>query len=139
MGPKTLLSLACAACLVTGAALGITIDRGLLGRSLPAVAQKKREPYAVAYLADRLELDAAQLEKVRAILEAYRPRVTEITKDVRPKLKALHEEIDAELRPILRPEQVAELAAVRREWEEQHPSGDAVKKDERPAGDAGKK
>jgi Spy/CpxP family protein refolding chaperone len=119
MGPKLLLSLACTASFLAGAGLGIALDRAALFCAPRAEADSRRDSHAVARLAERLDLDPRQIEKVRAIFENYRPRYHEIMKDVRPQIEALHSEIDAELRPLLRSDQLKKLEDLRRESEQQ--------------------
>lgn len=119
MGPKTLLALACGACLCAGAGFGILLDRLVLLPALRGADAARHESHAVTRLAERLDLDPAQLERVKAIFDACRPRYLEAMKDVRPRLRALHEEMDAQIRPLLRPEQIGKLEEYRREWEGQ--------------------
>ncbi len=67
---------------------------------------------------EKLSLDAEQTEKVRAILVAGRTKAGEVMREVRPRFKACREQTETEIRSVLRPDQVAKLDALRKEWEE---------------------
>jgi len=114
MGPRILIALACTASLATGLGLGVALDRALAERRRAALDHEAKPARAASYLERRLDLDAAQTDRVRAILEARWPKFEEIMNDVRPRLRALHVEMDAEIRALLRPEQAAKLEELRR-------------------------
>jgi Spy/CpxP family protein refolding chaperone len=123
MGPKAMLALACVASLLAGGATGVALDHTVLrGRpperrpGRPEGGRRGGGP-GVGRLAERLDLDKKQVEEVEKILEASRPRFAAIMDSVKPQLRALHEEQDAEIRKVLRPEQAEKLTKLRQEWE----------------------
>jgi Spy/CpxP family protein refolding chaperone len=128
MGPRTLVGVLCAANLVAGIGLGVTFDQVVLHPHVVAPHGRghrdgeRRGPGGhgreLERLTQRLDLDAAQAEQVKAILDARRPLFAQAMKEVEPKLRSLRDETDAKIRAVLRPDQAARLDELRREWEQ---------------------
>jgi Spy/CpxP family protein refolding chaperone len=104
---------------LAGLAGGVAIDRsGVLPRAHgehghgPGGRGWGRGPGRVF---DKLGLDAEQDRKIRAIFEARRGRFEQVMSEVRPKMQALREETDREIRAVLTPEQAVKLDALRAE------------------------
>lgn len=57
----------------------------------------------------RLNLTAEQERAVREIHERHRPRLDAVLEETTPKLRAIHDEIEQEIRPLLNPAQVERL------------------------------
>ena len=73
---------------------------------------------------EELGLSAAQREQAHAIRERHRAELDAVMKDTFPKMSAVHERMDEELRPLLTPEQqkkLDELRARRRAEGPPHP------------------
>lgn len=60
-----------------------------------------------------LGLSAAQEEQARAILDRHRPEIERAMAELRPRLRAIQEQVDAELRAILDEGQRAKLEQLR--------------------------
>ncbi len=124
-GPRTTVALLVAVNLLAGATGGVAIDRAFFRSDTAAPAHQKGRFFEM--LKKELGLDEQQTEKVHAILDAYRPECQRIIAESRKRIDAqadaelvrLHAEEDAELAKVLRPEQVARLAEIRRERDKQ--------------------
>jgi hypothetical protein len=124
-GPKTTVALLVAVNLLAGATGGVAIDRAFFRADTSAPAHQKGRFFEM--LKKDLQLDDQQTEKVRAILDAYRPECQRILAESKKRidmqadveLAKLHAEEDAELAKVLRPEQVTRLAEIRRERDKQ--------------------
>ena len=144
MNPKALVASLCVVNLTVGLAAGVAVDRALLpchdrqevrsakpgdrhggkrgkrgkrGRR----GMKERMERRLQHLTERLELDAEQVPRVRAVFEARRPKFMAVFSEVRPRLEALERETHAELSALLRPEQQAKLEEMRRQFESRRP------------------
>ena len=129
-GPRTTVALLVAVNLLAGATGGVAIDRAFFrsdaspASDAPPVHQKGR---FFEMLKKELGLDEQQTDRVHAILDAYRPECQRIIAESRKRIDVqadaelvrLHAEEDAELAKVLRPEQVARLAEIRRERDKQ--------------------
>jgi hypothetical protein len=69
--------------------------------------KQRREPRRgyVAYLTDRLDLDSAQADSVRAILQRYRPAMRAVFDQVRPQLDSLRDRMRQEIAGTMSPSQ----------------------------------
>jgi Spy/CpxP family protein refolding chaperone len=96
---------------VTGVAAGVAVDRlvdrdrarsgegrGWRGRLPEATARKYR---------DRLDLDDAQTARVEAVLRRTWTATREVIGPMEPKIDAIRQQGDREIRALLRPEQAA--------------------------------
>ncbi len=94
---------------VTGVAAGVAVDRlverghsgegrGWRGRSPEAKARRYR---------DRLDLDQAQTARVEAVLRRTWTATREVIGPMEPKIDAIRQQGDREIRALLRPEQAA--------------------------------
>jgi hypothetical protein len=95
--------------LIAGASFGFVLGRASSGEPLPG--HSIEVPHCdLATLADGLALPPEKDAKVRAILTSCGSRFDDAMKDVRPRLKAVHEQVVAELGAVLTKEQMAQLA-----------------------------
>lgn len=67
-----------------------------------------------------LKLDAAQREKLTAILERTHKRVMDLRKGVGPRFEAIRRETSAEIAKILTPEQAARFREMEKKWDARH-------------------
>ncbi len=65
----------------------------------------------------RLHLNPEQQQKVSAIFEAQHPKMMALHEETRPKFEVLRNEVDAEIRKLLTPEQAEELTKMSMEME----------------------
>ncbi|MBI3724071.1 hypothetical protein HY251_08990 [bacterium] len=105
MGPRLLVAAACLVNLLTGACLGVAIDRTWLVEK-PRHHRRGGPKMMVAEIGDALKLDAAQREKVTAICEARKPEFDDIFKEIGPKMEAVRRALENDVRAILTPEQL---------------------------------
>lgn len=64
-----------------------------------------------------LDLSPEQDRKLKAIMDAHRPELEAVLRETFPKVRAVHERIDAELRKELNPEQQQRFDR----WKAEHP------------------
>lgn len=83
-------------------------------RPNPEVLRKK----LVDTFRDRLHLTDDQVAQLNAIMDETRARVEEIRHQNRPAFQKVHEEQDAKIRNMLKPEQQAEFDKIMKEREE---------------------
>jgi hypothetical protein len=112
LGPRTTIGLLVVVNLLVGGVGAVAIDRTFFRTEVPRPHQKGQ---FFALLRRELGLDDQQTEKVRAILDARRPDCQRIMSESRERIDAFHAETDAELAKVLRPDQVARLAEIRRQ------------------------
>jgi Spy/CpxP family protein refolding chaperone len=67
-----------------------------------------------------LNLSPEQDRKLKAIMDAHRPELEAVLRETFPKVRAVHERIDAELRKVLNPEQQKRFD----QWKAEHPEHD---------------
>ncbi len=60
-----------------------------------------------------LGLDPAQEQAVQAIYEKYRPQLDAILEETTPRVRAIHDQIDLEIRALLTPAQVERLEGLK--------------------------
>jgi hypothetical protein len=117
LGPRATIALLVIVNLLAGGVGAVAIDRSLFPADAPRPCQKGQ---FFALLRRELALDDEQTEKVRAILDARRPECQRIMTESRDRIDAFHAETDAELAKVLRPDQVARLAQIRRQRDREH-------------------
>ena len=108
MRPKLLVLLVALLNLVAGASLGFVAGRASLApdgdvHAIPAAELES--------LADGLGLPPERAARVRAILASCGPRFDQVMAGTRPRLRALHEQILAELSAELSPDELSRLTA----------------------------
>jgi len=102
---------------LAGAATGWAVSRAALVRMPP----RGGGPDALtAYLARRLDLDAAQQDAVRAVLTRHHADMQAIMSSVRPRLDSLRTTVRAEITAQLTPTQRDRYARLLTELEHQH-------------------
>src|SRR5579863_566233 len=109
MRPKCLVVSVAALNLVAGLSIGFVIGRSTLFDGKGPSAQDVVHDPEFATLADTLGLEPEKAAKVRAILVSCGPRFDAVMDETRPKLRALHDQLGAELRAVITPEQVGRL------------------------------
>jgi Spy/CpxP family protein refolding chaperone len=67
-----------------------------------------------------LNLSPEQETRLKVIMEAHRPELEAVLRETFPKVRAVHERIDAELRKVLNPEQQKRFDR----WKAEHPEHD---------------
>lgn len=96
---------------VTGVAAGVAVDRLVerdRGHSGEGRGWRSRSPEAKARkYRDRLDLDQAQTARVEAVLRRTWTATREVIGPMEPKIDAIRQQGDREIRALLRPEQVA--------------------------------
>jgi Spy/CpxP family protein refolding chaperone len=106
------------ATLVAGTLAGAAADRVLGGRGTPA-EHPDREPCAGApggvTVFDALDLSAEQRGRVDAILERRRGEMDVLWQEARPRMRALVDSTEAEIKRVLSPEQRLEFDRMREE------------------------
>jgi hypothetical protein len=107
MKPKLLVPLIAVLNLAGGAAFGFVLGRAH-PHAVPSHDAAAHDP-DLPSLAGTLGLPPERDAKVRAILASCGPRFDEVTKDVRPKLRALHDQLVAELSQVLTPAEMERL------------------------------
>ena len=65
-----------------------------------------------------LKLDAEQKKKIEALFQAMQPRMQALREEMRPKFEAMREETRAEIRKILKPEQMPKFDELNRKMDE---------------------
>jgi hypothetical protein len=113
LGPRTVVGLLVALNLSAGGVAAVALDRSFV-RASDAPRPKHAEHF-FDHLKRELGLDEQQTERVRAILDARRPECRRIIQESADRLDAFRHETDLELAKVLRPDQVARLAEVRRQ------------------------
>ena len=79
-------------------------------------ALRPRPPLGPFDLPEReLHLSDEQHAKIRAIMEAHQPRIAEVTNDALPRLRPIADEIRAQMREVLTPEQRDTLDRIEKE------------------------
>ncbi|MFV0338322.1 MAG: Spy/CpxP family protein refolding chaperone [Chthoniobacterales bacterium] len=81
--------------------------RGKMGKKF--CKGPKGAPNPGERMAQMLALTPEQKEKAKAIMDSKKPQIDAIRKEEREKIKAVFDEAEAELRPILTPEQIEVL------------------------------
>ena len=76
------------------------------------------EELVVHRLSRRLHLDTEQRQQLEKVAEQTRAEISQVMRDVKPKLEAIVEQAYQELGPSLRPDQQKELEKVRQETKE---------------------
>lgn len=117
MGPKLLVVFVCLTSGIAGLVSGVALDRSgvLPPPTRPHGERRHGGPGRGPRLFDKLGLSAEQNEKIHAILESRRGRFEAVMSEVRPRMQALREETDAEIRAVLTPEQAAKLDTLKAE------------------------
>ena len=109
--PRT-VRLLTAVLLVATFAAGTVMGAGLFRWGVPG-----RPPMPPPMLAplpvEELDLTPRQWEEVRAIVERRRPELEAILRETYPKVRKINEEIEADVRVVLTPEQSARLDRIR--------------------------
>jgi len=113
MSPRLLVMLVCLVNLVAGAGLGVAFDQRV-------VTKHRKWSDLPLLLKEQLDLDPEQAKKVSEIYAAHRPEYQEVMRPVRARLKAIHAESEAEIRAVLRPEQLAKYDDFKKEMQKQH-------------------
>jgi Spy/CpxP family protein refolding chaperone len=86
--------------------------------------RKAREEILVNRLSRKLDLDQSQREKVRAIVKETHLEMNNIRKQYRPQMEAVLEKSRAEMRRILRPEQLEKFEKFIAEHQARHRRSD---------------
>ena len=79
---------------------------------------KDMKQFMVKRFTRELHLSPDQSQKVEAVFEKRRPQMTALSKEMRPKFEALRSETQAEIRPILTPDQQKKFDEMNRRMEE---------------------
>lgn len=111
---------------VTGVAAGVAVDRLVdrdRGRSGEGRGWERRRPEAMArkYRA-RLDLDDAQTARVEAVLRRTWTATREVIAPIDPKIDAIRQQGDREIRALLRPEQATRFDKMVAEQEQRRAS-----------------
>ena len=104
---KTKLTLLLLAALLTGVCLGFFGNSAIIRARIARFSQipHNMPQHITDKLTERLELDAAQQEKVLAVFMAYEPRMKENREQSRANFNALLEEMRQQIAQHLTPEQ----------------------------------
>lgn len=119
---KTKLTLLLLAALLVGVCLGFLGNRAIIRAR---IARFSRIPgnvpeHIVHKLTERLKLDAAQQEQVRAVVQAHDIRLQEAREQSRATFEALMADMRADVAKHLTPEQQAEHEKLIAELEQRH-------------------
>ena len=108
--PKTKLTLLLLAALLAGICLGFFGNSAIIRARIRHFSQipENMPRHITERLTERLQLNAAQQEKVLAVFLAYDSRLQETREQSRAAFRALRDEMSAEVDRHLTPEQVAE-------------------------------
>lgn len=111
---------------VTGVAAGVAVDRLVdrdRGRSGEGRGWERRRPEAMArkYKA-RLDLDDAQTARIEAVLRRTWTETREVIAPIDPKIDAIRQRGDREIRALLSPEQAARFDKMVAEQEQRRES-----------------
>ena len=105
------------ALLVIGGILGVAIDRTVLRRhGGVAVTAGGDHDHLVATLRHELDLDDAQLEAIRAIVDRHQARVDLAWESIRPVMTTAVDSVEHEMETVLRPDQIQRF----RDWFQRH-------------------
>jgi Spy/CpxP family protein refolding chaperone len=124
VGPREIVAALCFTSGLAGLVGGVALDRsGVLPFDSPPHPRGERRhgPGGPGWgrgpgrLFDKLGLDAEQDKKIHAIFESRRGRFEQVMGEVRPKMQALREDTDREIRAVLTPEQAVKLDALKAE------------------------
>jgi hypothetical protein len=74
-------------------------------------------PGPIEAMTHELDLDAQQVDQLRAIADSHRAELDAIMRDTQPKLRAVLDSIENEMTPHLRPDQVEKLE----QWRKRRP------------------
>ena len=110
------LSAACVALFAT-ASIGLAQDPAAKNNDRPNRWQEKRGN-PVEHLTRALDLTPDQQAKVKAIFEQARPQIQAAREEAREKGKAIRENIQAQIRPILTPAQQQKYDAIKKARED---------------------
>lgn len=122
MSPRLLVVLLSTVNLIAGVAIGIVVDRTVLTERRWGGRGGRPDP--ARELEKKLDLDAEQAKKVREIFAACRPQFEACMREVQPKLDALRQESNNQIRALLRPDQQARFDELRKEWQQHGHHGD---------------
>jgi hypothetical protein len=101
-----------------GVALGFTVHGAITVHRFQEVRISMRNPDSVlGSLSHRLDLAPDQQQKVLLLLRAQMPKTEALRNEQRAKFKALRASFDAQLRPLLAPDQQKKLDAMVADWE----------------------
>ena len=110
------LSAACVALFAT-VSIGLAQDPGAKNNDRPNRWQQKRGN-PVEHLTRALDLTPDQQAKVKAIFEQAKPQIQAARQEAREKGKAIRENIQAQIRPILTPAQQQKYDAIKKARED---------------------
>jgi len=110
------LSAACVALFAT-ASIGLAQDPAAKNNDRPNRWQEKRGN-PVEHLTRALDLTPDQQAKVKAIFEQAKPQIQAAREEAREKGKAIRENIQAQIRPILTPAQQQKYDAIKKARED---------------------
>ena len=110
------LSAACVALFAT-ASIGLAQDPAAKNNDRPNRWQEKRGN-PVEHLTRALDLTPDQQAKVKAIFEQAKPQIQAARQEAREKGKAIRENIQAQIRPILTPAQQQKYDAIKKARED---------------------
>jgi Spy/CpxP family protein refolding chaperone len=96
-----------------GAASGAGVMRWMLADRLAACAEG---PPFGPWPLQQLDLSKDQRAKVHEIFERHRPDLDAILRESFPQVRAIHEQIDREIREVLTAEQRTELERLKERW-----------------------
>jgi Spy/CpxP family protein refolding chaperone len=115
-GPQRSVRLATALVLLGIFALGALLGAGLMRWASPPPGPMGPPPVGPWDL-ERLDLSAEQREAAQAVFERHRPQLDEVLHGTFPRVRAIGERIEAEVRELLTPEQQARFDARRQSRE----------------------
>jgi hypothetical protein len=101
-----------------GVATGVFVHGVITIRHFQEVRVSMRNPDSVlGSLSHRLDLAPEQQQKVLLLLKAQMPKSEALRNEQREKFKALRASFDAQLRPLLNPDQQKKLDLMVADWE----------------------
>jgi len=96
--------------LILGAVLGAAgIQLRDYGCLMGAPHQGAMRKHMIKKMERTLKLDAEQKKQIETLFETMQPRMKALREEMRPKFEAMREETRAEIRKILKPEQLPEF------------------------------
>ncbi len=123
--PSVRALLAAVVVLGAGFALGVLVERHLLGSAAPGFGGPPLPPLSdrVALFQKKLALTAEQSAQVRAILSATDEEARKIHSTVVPRLDAIRQRTENDIRAVLSPEQLNKYNALLESFERMRPKG----------------